>query len=177
MVCYQALAHRMGRERPFYGIRSRGLHGEEVLPAGWRTWPRSTWPRCARFSRKDLTSSAAGPPEASSPWRWPSSSWIRASKSTCWPCSTRPRPRTPAALAEQDASTREYGLDLSLEELARLGPDEQLPYLWQHALKLGLVEPGVPLQVAEQVLDELKRLFHPHMVLANDIRVRPYPGR
>ena len=26
---YQPLAHHLGRERPFYGIRSRGLHGEE----------------------------------------------------------------------------------------------------------------------------------------------------
>src|SRR4029079_18354315 len=62
----------------------------------------------------------------------------------------------------------EYGLDLSLEQLARLGPDEQLPYLWQHALKLGLIEPEVPPQVAQQVLDELKRLFHLHMRPADD---------
>jgi thioesterase domain-containing protein len=32
VVCYQALAQRMGRERPFYGIGSRGLHGEPDLP-------------------------------------------------------------------------------------------------------------------------------------------------
>ena len=32
VVCYQALAQRLGRERPFYGIRSRGLHGEPDLP-------------------------------------------------------------------------------------------------------------------------------------------------
>src|SRR5262249_42542233 len=32
VVCYQALAQRLGRDRPFYGIRSRGLHGEEALP-------------------------------------------------------------------------------------------------------------------------------------------------
>ncbi len=33
VVCYQPLAQQMGRDRPFYGIRSRGLHGEKVLPA------------------------------------------------------------------------------------------------------------------------------------------------
>ena len=32
VVCYQALSQRLGRERPFYGIRSRGLHGEPDLP-------------------------------------------------------------------------------------------------------------------------------------------------
>ena len=50
-----------------------------------------------------------------------------------------------------DQPGEEYGLDLSLEELAQLGPDEQLPYLWQHAMKLGLIESGVPMQVAHQV--------------------------
>src|SRR5262249_46089308 len=68
-------------------------------------------------------------------------------------------------------------LDLSLEALSQLGPEEQLPYLWQHALKLGLIEPEVPLEVAEQVLNELKRLFHQHMVLINEYVVRPYAGR
>jgi thioesterase domain-containing protein len=79
--------------------------------------------------------------------------------------------------ADQGSSGQEYGLELSLEELAQLGPDEQLPYLWQHALKLGLIEPEVPMQVAEQFLRELKRLFHWHMMLANEYVVRPYAGR
>ena len=52
-------------------------------------------------------------------------------------------PRPPATHGA-DTSGQEYGLDLSLEELARLGPDEQLPYLWQHALKLGLIESERP---------------------------------
>jgi hypothetical protein len=34
VVCYQALAQRLGRERPFYGIRSRGLHGERPPQPG-----------------------------------------------------------------------------------------------------------------------------------------------
>src|SRR5262249_45612234 len=32
VVCYRALAHRLGEDRPVYGIRSRGLHGETELP-------------------------------------------------------------------------------------------------------------------------------------------------
>ena len=71
----------------------------------------------------------------------------------------------------------EYGLDLSLEDLSRLGPDQQLPFLWQHAVKLGLIESNVPMQVAHQVLDDLKRIFHHHMVLTDRYVVRPYPGR
>jgi thioesterase domain-containing protein len=47
-----------------------------------------------------------------------------------------------------DLAGREYGLDLSLA-----------------------------LQVAQQVLDDLKRLFHHHIVLTDNYVVRPYPGR
>ena len=33
------------------------------------------------------------------------------------------------------------------------------------------------MQVAHQVLDDLKRIFHHHMVLTDRYVVRPYPGR
>ena len=33
------------------------------------------------------------------------------------------------------------------------------------------------MQVAHQVLDDLKRIFHHHMVLTDHYVVRPYPGR
>ena len=31
VVCYADLAHRLGAEQPFYGLRARGLQGEEEL--------------------------------------------------------------------------------------------------------------------------------------------------
>jgi thioesterase domain-containing protein len=71
----------------------------------------------------------------------------------------------------------EYGLDLSLSGLSQLGPDEQLPYLWQHAMRLGLVDSGAPMPFVHQVLDDLKRIFHHHMMLTDRYVVRPYPGR
>ncbi len=145
-------------------------------PAGWRRWPRNTWPPSERSSRADLTSSGVGPPGDWSPWRWPSSFWRKASRSRCSPCSTR-SPRRPMIRTGPTSRAMEYGLDLSLEELSRLGPDQQLPYLWQHALKLGLIESSVPMQFAHQVLDDLKRIFHHHMVLTDHYVVRPYPGR
>jgi thioesterase domain-containing protein len=33
------------------------------------------------------------------------------------------------------------------------------------------------MQVAHQVIDDLKRIFHRHMVLTDHYVVRPYPGR
>jgi len=74
-------------------------------------------------------------------------------------------------------SGQEYGRDLTLEELRQLSSDEQLPYLWQHAQKLGLVERDTPQPLVRQVLDDLKRLFHLLVQVGSDYAVRPYPGR
>jgi len=66
---------------------------------------------------------------------------------------------------------------VTLQELDRLGPNEQLPYLWDHVHKLGLVETDTPLSLVQQILDDLKRLFHAHVALANEYVLRPYPGQ
>jgi thioesterase domain-containing protein len=177
VVCYHALAHRMGRERPCFAIRSRGLHGEEVLPGGMEEM-------AAEYVAAVRAIQPHGPYQFGG---WSAGGLIALEMAQqlleqgeqiglLALIDTTP-PAHPGSSPEEDTSGREYGLDLSMQELARLGPDEQLPYLWQHALKLGLVEPGVALEVAEQVLAELKRLFHHHMVLADEYSVRPYPGR
>src|SRR5262249_35135082 len=175
VVCYHALAQAMGRERPFYGIRSRGLHGETELPdrveemaAEYRAAVRAVQPQgpyllggwsAGGLFALEMAQQLLAEGEAIG---------ILAFLDT-----TPPAAQDPAA----DLAGREYGLERSLEELAQLGPDEQLPFLWQHALRLGLIDAGVPLQVAQQVLDDLKRLFHHHMVLTDNYVVRPYPGR
>jgi thioesterase domain-containing protein len=76
-----------------------------------------------------------------------------------------------------DLGGRAYGLDISLEELDRLGPEGQLPYLWEYVHRLGLVETDMPAAVVQQILNDLKRLFHAHIQLANAYVIRPYPGR
>jgi thioesterase domain-containing protein len=176
VVCYQALAHRLGRERPFYGIRSRGLHGEAELPA-----------RMEAMAAEYVAAVRAVQPEG--PYLlggWSAGGLVAlemaqqlvaAGESIALLALLDTTPAGPAGTNGEASSGREYGLDLSLEELARLGPDEQLPYLWQHALKLGLIEPEVPTHVANQVLNELKHLFHHHMVLADQYVARPYTGR
>jgi len=67
----------------------------------------------------------------------------------------------------------EYGIELSLDELAGLGPEEQLPFLWQHAQQLGVLSDDAPPEVVEQALRELQGLFHHHVQLAR--RYRPLP--
>ena len=177
VVCYQALIAAAGPGAALlrHPIARPARRARPARPAGG-DGRRNTWPPSERSSRADLTSSGVGPPADWSPWRWPSSFWRKVSRSRCSPCSTQ-SPRRPMIRTGPTGRAMEYGLDLSLEELSRLGPDQQLPFLWQHALKLGLIESSVPMQFAHQVIDDLKRIFHHHMVLTDHYVVRPYPGR
>jgi len=176
VVCYQALAQRLSRQRPFYGIRSRGLHGELDLPG-----------RLEEMALEYVAAIREIQPHG--PYLlggWSAGGLVAlemAQQLVAQGESIRilalldTSPETADDPNWADKPGMEYGLDLSLAELSRLGPDEQLPYLWQHALRLGLIESGVPMQVAHQVIDDVKRVFHHHMVLTDEYVVRPYPGR
>jgi amino acid adenylation domain-containing protein len=173
VVCYQALAQRLGRDRPFYGIRARGLHGEAELPmrmedmaAEYVAGVRAIQPR----GPYQLGGWSVGGLVA-----WEMAQQLRARGERISLLALVDTSLPASARQGDEQSGQEYGLDITLAELSRLGPDEQLPYLWQHALKLGLIEPGVPMEVAEQILHDLKRLFHHHMQLADRYVARPYP--
>ena len=180
VVCYQALAHRLGAERPFHGIRSRGLHGETELPA-------SLEEMAAEYVAVIRAVQPQGPYHLGG-WSmggviaYEMAQQLRAQGQTVGLLAlldtTIPWNAANAPYAEDaDQSAREYGLDITLEELDRLGPEEQLPYLWSHVQKLGLVDADTPLPLVQQILDDLKRLFHAHINLGSDYALRPYPGR
>ncbi len=180
VVCYQALAHRLGCERPFYGLRARGLHGEAELPARLEDM-------AAEYVAAIRAVQSSGPYHLGG-WSmggivaFEMAQQLLAQGQTVGLLAlldtTIPVNEANKSYAEDpEDSAREYGLDITLEELDRLGPDEQLPYLWQHVQKLGLVDADTPLPLVQQILDDLKRLFHAHIKLANEYAVRPYPGR
>jgi thioesterase domain-containing protein len=176
VVCYHALAQRLARERPFCGIRSRGLHGEPDLPS-----------RLEEMALEYVTAIREVQPRG--PYLlggWSAGGLIALEmaqqlladgESILMLALLDTSPETADDPSWADKPGMEYDLDLSLEDLSRLGPDEQLPYLWQHALRLGLIESNVPMAVAHQILDDLKQIFHHHMVLTDHYVVRPYPGR
>jgi thioesterase domain-containing protein len=180
VVCYQALAHRLGEERPLYGIRSRGLHGETELPASLEEMAaeyvaaiRSVKPQGPYHLGGWSMGGVIAYEMAQQLSKQGQSIGLLALLDT-----TIPYNAANAPYAEDAAqSAREYGLDLTLEELDRLGPEEQLPYLWDHVRKLGLVDDDMPLPLVQQILDDLKRLFHAHIKLGSDYALRPYPGR
>jgi amino acid adenylation domain-containing protein len=180
VVCYQALAHRLGEERPLYGIRSRGLHGETEMPA-------SLEEMAAEYVAVIRTVRPHGPYHLSG-WSmggvvaYEIAQQLREQGESVGLLAlldtTIPYNAANSSYAEDAAeSAREYGLDITLEELDRLGPEEQLPYLWDHVRKLGLVDDETPLPLVQQILNDIKRLFHLHIKLGSDYALRPYPGR
>jgi amino acid adenylation domain-containing protein len=180
VVCYQALAHRLGDERPFYGIRSRGLHGETEVPPSLELM-------AAEYVAALRTLQPSGPYHLGG-WSmggivaYEMAQQLLEQGQTVGTLAlldtTIPYNEANAAYAEDaEQSAREYGLDLTLEELDKLGPDEQLPYLWQHVQRLGLVDSQTPLPLVQQILDDLKRLFHAHIQLGSEYVLRPYRGK
>lgn len=178
VVCYQALAQRLGRDRPFHAIRARGLHDDseplpdhmEAMAADYLDAIRAIQPR-GPYSLGGWSIGGLVALEMAQQLR------AQGERINILALLDTTPPSPPGVPPQDDGAGREYGLDISLEQLATLGPDRQLPYLWQHALKLGLVGPDVPMGVAQQVVDSLKRLFHHHMLLAHQYLPRPYPGR
>jgi thioesterase domain-containing protein len=172
VVCYQALAHHLGREQPVFGIRARGLHGEQELPDRLEAM-------AAEYVAAVRQVQAQGPYHLGG-WSLGGVVALEMAQQLLaqgQQIGTLALLDTTPPTEETEFSGREYGLDLSWEELTQLGPEEQLPYLWQHALKLGVVEPDTPVQLAQQILDDLKRLFHHHFQLADAYALRPYSGR
>jgi amino acid adenylation domain-containing protein len=180
VVCYQALAQRLGRERPFYAIRARGLSGEPDLPTSMEEMAaeyvaaiRSVCPH-GPYHLGGWSLGGVIAYEMAQQLRTQGESvGLLALLDTTIPTS----PINQAYAEDAELSAREYGLDLTLEELDRLHPNEQLPYLWDHVHKLGLVDTDTPLSLVQQILDDLKRLFHVHVTLANEYALRPYAGR
>jgi amino acid adenylation domain-containing protein len=175
VVCYQALARRLSHQRPFYGIRSRGVHGEADLPtrledmaAEYVTAVREIQPNGPYLLGGWSAGGLIALEMAQQILSQGEQTELLALLDTV--------PETVEDSGWTDRPGVEYGLELSLEQLSKLGPDEQLPYLWQHAMTLGLIEASVPISVVHQVLDDLKQIFHHHMVLTDQYVVRQYPG-
>jgi amino acid adenylation domain-containing protein len=176
VACYQTLAALLGQDRPVYGIRSRGLYREEILPSRLEDL-------AAEYVDAIRTVQPEGPyllggwslggvfvyEMAQQLLENGESIELLALLDSTLPFG----PTNSAYLEGIDQSGWEFGLDLTLEELGLLGPDEQLPFLWHHVKQLGLVDEGVPLTMAQEIIDDLKRLFHTHVKLVSEYTIRP----
>ncbi|MCA9126960.1 MAG: amino acid adenylation domain-containing protein [Planctomycetales bacterium] len=176
VVCYRELAKQLAPDHVLLGIKSRGLHGTEDLPA-------------------DMVSMAADYVDAIRSIQ-PRGPYILGGWSlgglvayeVCHQLRAMGEPLEKLVLLdtaipetasdlvpERDRTDvgREYGIDLTLEQLGELAPEEQLPFLWEHAKKLGVLHDESPAEVVAQVLNDLQGLFHHHVSVVQSYRMQP----
>jgi amino acid adenylation domain-containing protein len=180
VICYQPLAQCLATDQPVYGIRARGLHHGEELPsrlefmateycAALRTLQPEGPYLLGGWSLGGVIALEIAQQLLSAGQRVD----LLAFLDTTIPHGEANR----AFNAETESSGLEYGFDVTLEELAALPSEQQLPYLWRHVERLGLIDRTAPEEVIHQILDDLKQVFHNHVQLASEYVVRPYPGK
>lgn len=172
VACYQTLARLMPKEQPVFGIRSRGLYGDEELP--------TTLEEMASEYVHEIRAVRPNGPFVIGGWSlggviaYEMAQQLLAAGETVEHLVMLD---TTVPSNDDGESGREYGLEITFGELAELPAEEQLPYLWQHAQKLGVVEDETPETLVAQILADLQRLFHHHVTLANNYTISSYPGR
>ncbi|MEZ6138230.1 MAG: amino acid adenylation domain-containing protein [Pirellulaceae bacterium] len=178
VICYRELAGCLPVEQPLYGIRARGLHGDERLPdsvesmaADYVQAIRSVWPQgpyvVGGWSLGGLIAFEMA------------QQLLRNGQGTHLVMldTTIPAGATTLVPVEEQVSVGlEYGIDLSLDQLGDLPAEQQLPFLWAHAQKLGVIQDDSPAEVIEKTLRDLQGLFHHHVDLARRYALARLPG-
>ena len=176
VICYRELARQIDDHRPLVAIRSRGLHGNEDLPTTLQAMA-SEYVDAIRITQPSGPYVVGG---------WSLGGVIAYEVAQQLVASGEPIERLilldstipDGASDSLDPNERnrvglEYGIDLTLEELSKLDEDDQLPFLWQHAMNLGVIDETSHQDVVKQVLRDLKGLFHHHVKLTSQYHIRP----
>ena len=173
VACYRELARLVAPGRPLYGVRSRGIHGRERLP-------ETLEEMAAEYVAAIRSQQPTGPYLLGG---WSLGGVVAAEVARQLVAagdaverlllidSALPEAAHPAAAQGRAFHAgMEYGLDVDLEALARMSPEEQLPFLWQHARRLGIVDDRAPEELANRILADLRMLFAHHVSLCETYR-------
>lgn len=174
VACYRDLADRIASDRSLHAVRSRGLHGDEVLP--------ETLQAMAEDYARAIETVVGSEPISVGGWSLGGLVAVEVSaqlrRRGCQVerlyllDTTIPEGATPLVSSGESSQVGlEYGIELSLDQLSELAPQDQLPFLYEHAKKLGVLEDNTPLELVQQTLQELQRLFHHHVSLANQYQL------
>ena len=175
VVCYRELADQLHEDQPLFAIRSRGLHGREQLPA--------TLAEMAADYIDAIKVAQPDGPYILGGWSlggiiaYEMAQQLLGSGENVDQLilldSTIPAGSTDLVDDTEMAAGQEYGLDLTLDELSALKADDQLPFLWQHAVNLGVLNDETPPEVVTQVIEDLQSLFHNHVDLTSNYKLAP----
>lgn len=179
VACYRDLAAQMDSSRPFYALRSRGLHGQEKLP-------QSIEEMAADYAQSIQSIQPHGPYILGG---WSLGGVIAFElarhlqsrgeivKQLVLLDTAMPEGSNPLVpIQQEDQVGLEYGIPFTLHELSQLKPEDQLPLLWQHAKSLGVLKEEAPEALVQRVLEELRSLFHHHVELATQYTILPWDG-
>ncbi len=176
VVCYRELARYLPTTQPLWALRSRGLHGAEKLPetieemaADYLSALKTVQPKgpyiVGGWSLGGLIAYEMAKQLLDSGEQLERlvflDTTIPEGAADCVP------------LAEQVNVGLEYGIELTLDQLGELSPEEQLPLLHDHADKLGILAAQSAPEVIERVLSDLQSLFHHHVTLSRRYRLKP----
>ncbi|MEO1529958.1 MAG: alpha/beta fold hydrolase, partial [Planctomycetota bacterium] len=166
VVCYRELASQLSPEQPLYAVRSRGLHGDETLPSSLAEMASDyadAIRRCCPDGPYLLGGWSLGGVIAFEVARQ-----LRRTTGLLGGLvlldSTVPEKSDVGAASAGE----EYGIELSLKQLSHLTQDQQLPFLYNHAEKLGVLQEDAPRETVEKVIEDLRRLFSHHLNLCQD---------
>ncbi|MEO8270923.1 MAG: alpha/beta fold hydrolase, partial [Aureliella sp.] len=180
VVCYRELARQLSAEQPLLALRSRGLHGAEPLPPtltamaadyveavrGYQTQGPYTlggWSLGGLVAYEMAQQLLLDGEELSQLILLDTTIPVGATELV-----------PPSAMVNVGL---EYGIELTLDELGALAPEEQLRFLWEHAKGLGVLEDSSPPEVVARVLRDLQQLFHHHVQLSRAYRIQPLAGK
>jgi amino acid adenylation domain-containing protein len=178
VICYRELAMHLNAGRPFHAIRSRGLHGQESLP--------DTIQKMAQDYVEAIEHVQTTGPYIIGGWSLGGviayevakqlidlghviSKLILLDSTIPIGASELVDPK------DTDQVGSEYGIEMTLDELGQIDEDSQLPFLWQHAANLGVLDDSTHPEVVQRVLEDLKHLFHHHVQLTSRYQMRPIP--
>ncbi len=178
IICYRDLARYMARQRPFYAIRSRGLHGGEALPESVGAMA-SDYVNAVRATRPhgpyQLGGWSLGGVVAWEVARQLIEAGESVERLVLLDTAIPDGALGGASKSSEPSPGLEYGLDYSLKQLAELPPEEQLPLLWEHAKSLGVLDDDTTPEVAQRAVEDLKHLFHHHLNLMSRQPLKPLP--
>ncbi|MEM6470404.1 MAG: amino acid adenylation domain-containing protein, partial [Planctomycetota bacterium] len=169
VICYRELARELRPDRSLVAVRSRGLHGDEPLPLS-----------LAEMAREYVDAIRSRQPEGPylvGGWSLGGVIAYEVARQICESKavvdqlilidSTVPEESDP----DSAKVGQEYGLDFSLKQLAAMSPEEQLPFLYEHAERIGVLEDGAPEVVINKFLQDLRRLFSCHVDLCRNYQL------
>ncbi len=180
VVCYRELARYLPANQPLWAIRSRGLHGAEKLPESIEAMA-SDYLSAIKTIQPDGPYLLGGWSLGGLVAYEMAKQLIAAGeqvKRLVFLDTTIPEGAAECVPVEEQVNVGlEYGIELTLDQLGDLSPEEQLPLLHDHADKLGILAAQSPPEVVQQVLQDLQSLFHHHVTVSRIYRLQPIPAR